>query len=778
MSIALVIAASVALALECPDGTRPLTVPVSGGGAERYCAKPSGQPHGDGEILSVDGRVLSRGAWLDGAKHGAWRLYRDTGQSWQTGSYAHGARVGPWTTLGADGEPVATVFHGALGEGWSAGRASKDARVRWQTVAAEGLPAVEVVEDAVLMRQGTRLAAVSPDTGAVAWSLADPSGWRSGAVVAGDHAAAVTRSGLVVVADLESGRTRGIRTGRGASDVLDVDADTVWVRDGAGRLAAWRVETGEAAWVSRQSVEPVAPVAVGRVVVGSRGRELYAVRADTGAKAWGARLDATVVALAGGFGGDSVLALTATGGVQRFDAADGAPGATLSPERPRSVGAGAWIREEEGGVVLGLGDQVRRIAAGSGSLRVAVEGLGPTADLHGEVACGGVGGLSCRLGASGAFVEDLPPVPVAGPVVVLDSVVVVPTADRLVAVDPLGGTPSGEGGEMLVRVRASADATPTEGLVPYDVVDRFGETGDCMHTEAVVDLRSARALLPPELAGSAIVELPELEIAWSDHDPEWRFAEGWEPDRIAGRWDVSWSSWWRPELEAVVPVDGSPQAAAALDHLLTCDGPGATFRGQVLAHDTRRRLVLEGMVQLEPFPHEVEGLAGCLVDLWVDGEDYGPFRPFGQSGWMDTHVSIDGVVDAPEPPEAGLPLPAVVEAGVLTVETLFPGELARREVVVDAPVAVERADGWPTGLDAVLIDGSGAGGLDPVVARMSIEDLVLLDAPEHTEWWSVTRTMALDAWDEGPRVVWSLSDCPVAPAGTEAAAPEEAEPAP
>ena len=48
---------------------------------------------------------------------------------------------------------------------------------------------------------------------------------------------------------------------------------------------------------------------------------------------------------------------------------------------------------------------------------------------------------------------------------------------------------------------------------------------------------------------------------------------------------------------------------------------GAGVQAEVVEQELLqiRRLVLEGMVQLEPFPHEVEGLTGCLVDLWVDG---------------------------------------------------------------------------------------------------------------------------------------------------------------
>lgn len=53
-----------------------------------------------------DGTVKLRGAYLDGAMHGAWEFYRTDGSLMRSGSFDRGRQTGVWRTRSRDGRIV------------------------------------------------------------------------------------------------------------------------------------------------------------------------------------------------------------------------------------------------------------------------------------------------------------------------------------------------------------------------------------------------------------------------------------------------------------------------------------------------------------------------------------------------------------------------------------------------------------------------------------------------------------------------------------------------
>ena len=784
-----------ARAVDCPDGTGPVRSALPGALFEDGCATVGGVPHGPSEVRAVDGTLRAIGSWTSGARQGTWRFYDAAGRTAEVGDYDAGARVGVWTTLAPDGTPTATLFHGPLG-GARAGQGAVDPRLRWstgvppaleapttadrpETEAAATAPAADGGAHAMAARvvawgplalasDARGFSGVALDDGATRFSVQPADGLRTHPVGSRRHLAAVTGSGLVVVADPDAGRVVRVRTEAGATHVAAVDQDTIWVRDGVGRLAAWSWEDGRVRWQTRRSHGDVAPIYAAGAVLGARGREVHAVDARTGAGRWQARMDSEVVALASGRDG-SVLVRTRSGALERMRATNGEPLATLVD--PGAAPATGDVRDEAGGVIL-LG---RTSAGWLGG--TAVEGFSTPPDLAEGLACGGgaAGGLRCRVPGAAEDRVGLPGVRPVGPVRILGELLLVPTSAGLVAVDleVLLAT-TGESEVGLPVVLWPLWGGPVEARLPYSVVHREGAAADCELVDGVLDLSGAVALLPADEDGLRppfSVEVPELEVGWHDGEPAWSFGPDWTGDLLDARWEASYTAWWRPELLAVTPLDASPAAAAALDRLLACDGPGARFRGQAIAVMGGRRLVLEGQLRLDPWPHEVDGLAGCLVDVSVDGEDLGPLRPSAASGWIDLHLAQLGGASEPIIPEDGVPLPLGIEDGEVLVETLLPGEVERVELAFTAPVDLTLEDAWPSGLDLVLRADGGA-----ELLRLPGDDLVLSEPPAHTEWWSLRSAAPMAPEAAGPSSLWSRTDC--AEALVEDAPPQDAAAAP
>lgn len=773
--------------LPCPAGTGPVRTALPDGLVEDACARVGGVPHGPSVIRAADGSLRAAGDWVEGARHGTWRFYGADGRTREVGDFTAGARVGTWTTLAPDGTPVATVFHDALG-GAAAGQGSGDPRVRWATGA---VPALDRVPDAqagaeaepdplsdpalqpgagavsgerpgpdlrvglwgtlALRSDAHGIRVVSLGDGAARWATRPPDGLGGEPVTSRRFLAATTGSGMVLVVDPDAGRQVRIRTEAGATHVAAVDQDTVWLRDGVGRVAAWSWQDGAVRWQSRRSYAAVAPAYAEGAVVAARGRELHALDARTGDGRWTIRLDSEVVSVQSGRDG-TVLAATRSGAVERISGAEGRPLQTLV--EPGAGGAEAALRDEPGGVVRRGPGAVRLLGGAEAA------GFAGWPDLADGLACGGDpgGGLRCRTPGATEDRLRIPGLAPAGRVRLHGELLLVPTKDGLVAVDlpvALATSEAPTGGLPVVLLPEGG--LPIDASLPFDLVERPGADPACTLTDAVLDLGAAVAALPVADDGARPafrVEVPELQVDWTEGDPAWAFGPGWQGDLLDARWEATYTTWWRPELVAVTPFDGSASAAAALDRLLACDGPGASFRGQAIAVQAGRRVVVEGRLRLQPWPHEVDGLLGCLVDVSVDGEDLGPFRPSEQSGWIDLHIAQHGGDTEPVLPDEGAALPPSIDSGELVLETLLPGELERVELGFGTPALLSLEDAWPSGLDLVVRDEAGTERL-----RTPGDDLRLDAGPDHTEWWAVGTVAPVAPEAAGPSTLWSRSDC-------------------
>jgi hypothetical protein len=774
---------------DCPRSTRPQESATRDGGVERWCAMKDGTPHGPFLVVGPDGRALARGQMAQGARDGAWQLYRADGTAWQVGTYLAGSRVGAWTTLGVDKVPTATLIHGDLLPGLPAAPASHDPRVRWATPGAlpDQLDAPGAIAsgaaryrprvdgDRLLQVEGRQLASIDLATGATQWR-SQGNGALLPTLVAGEtRLAVVTASGLLVVVDPDGGSQVGIRTGLGAKVPVRVDARHAVVQDGAGRLSSWRVETGEVEWTSRRAYGEVPPLDAGVVLLAARGREVHALDPKTGAHRWQATLPSRVVELAQGRD-NTVLVRTSAGAIERLGAVDGAPVHTLASPggvEPSAALHATRIREDADGVLLFAQDGVRLLDPVSGAIRETVTGLEATVDRFEALACGTgpEGGLVCQ---GSAMDVDLPGLQPVSSVLVLGDLIVVPTAGGLVAVDPMLANVGGAAGSRLYAVVSPTDGGPeVEVALPAREVTRAGTDGACEITDLVVDLSVAQdAVLPNEdgVRPAFSLSIPEVQVAWQDGDSPWSFAPGWDTELLESRWEATWMVAWRPALLDVVVLDGSGDAAGELDALLMCEGAGASFRGRVLAVDSHKRLLFEGDIRLDPFLHDFDGEVGCLLDLYVNGEDMGPFRGPSLPGWMDLSLVQTGSDVSPTLAETGPPLPVDLVRGDLSIETLIPGELARRELQLSGGVSFTLLDAWPEGTDFGVVDAHGA-----VWAQLPGDDLRLADDPLYEEWWALTTRTPLSVDADYVRSIWTRGDCPQAePAATPAVPPADA----
>ena len=786
--------------LACPAGTGPLRTTRPGGLVEDGCARVGGIPHGPSVVRDAAGTIRERGTWSEGARSGEWRTYDAAGHTLEVGSYVGGARTGTWTTLASNGRPVATVFHDPLSAG-APGRTSPDPRVRWATGPAPVLRVESRSSDEETMRpgppeegtggdpeeslahgydghhsdsfagnlspwgdevvrvHGTGLLALDLADGSERWKSRLPDGPGSGPVMSRRFLAMTTGSGMVLVVDPDAGRQVRIRTEAGATHVAAVDQDTVWVRDGVGRIAAWSWLDGRVRWQSRRSYGRVAPTFASGAVVAGRGRDISALDEGTGVRRWSTRLDSEVAAIAPGRDG-TVLVTTRSGAVERLSGRDGAPLETL-----RSPGSGqvmGLLRDEASGPVLRTAHAVGRLGT------PVVDGFATRPDLQDGLACGGSvsGGLRCRAPGASEDRLRLHGVHPRGGVELVADLLLVPTQAGVVAIDlAVALATSAEPVYGLPVVLQPQGFPPTETRLPFDVVSRPGVASGCTLVDGVLDLGPAAAILPVLEDGtrpSFSVRIPVLQVDWEEGDPEWSMGPEWSGDLLDSRWEATYTVGWRPELLAVTPFDGSPSAAAALDRLLACTGPGATFRGQAIAVEAGRRVVVEGGLTLQPWAHEVDGQPGCLVDLAVDGEDLGPFRPTSESGWIDVHIAQEGGDTAPRIPGMDVPLPAGFDSGELIIETLLPGALEREELGFETPASVGLEDAWPSGLDLVVRDAS-----ETEFLRFPGDDLRLSGPAHHTEWWALQGMEVPPGTEPGPSTLWSRSDCD----GAEGASP-------
>ncbi|MEC8425728.1 MAG: PQQ-binding-like beta-propeller repeat protein, partial [Myxococcota bacterium] len=435
-----------ALAVDCPDGTGPVRTVLLGGLVEDGCATMAGVPHGPSEVRATDGTLRARGAWKDGARDGPWRHYDDAGRSREVGSYAGGARTGTWTTLSAAGSPVATVFHAELG-GSAMGQGSPDPRIRWMTarparvtgadgpqqtasIGAAGTrqPRVSVWGALALRSDAAGVSAIALADGATRFSVAPPDGLRAHPIGSRRFLAAVTGTGMALVVDPDAGHTVRIRTAAGATHVAAVDQDTVWVRDGVGRLAAWSWLDGSVRWQTRRSFGSVPPIYVAGAVLASRGREVSATDAKTGRRRWQARLDSEVLSVVAGRE-DTVLVGTASGTVERFAGGDGTPLETLA--QPAGQILPGTLHDLPSGVLIRGADAVGWLGGET------ADGFGTPPDMADGLACGGSGsgGLVCRAPRAADSPLLLPELVPAGPVQFVGDLLLVPTLAGMTAVD-------------------------------------------------------------------------------------------------------------------------------------------------------------------------------------------------------------------------------------------------------------------------------------------------------------------------------------------------------
>ncbi len=106
---------------DCPDGTEPreLSVPAADT-TMRWCERiglgGARVQHGRWEKLR-DGRVVERGSYQEGVRHGRWTIFWSSGQRQSQGEYQDGRRSGVWVFYREDGSEIRRIDYGSLDDG-------------------------------------------------------------------------------------------------------------------------------------------------------------------------------------------------------------------------------------------------------------------------------------------------------------------------------------------------------------------------------------------------------------------------------------------------------------------------------------------------------------------------------------------------------------------------------------------------------------------------------------------------------------------------------------
>lgn len=689
------------------------------------------------------GKLIETGQLVDGLRQGAWTHHHGAGSA--TLTYDSARPDDAWSGKQPRGD-ARSLWRVQLDRPATALAAGEDT-VAVVSPAAGGGANVVVLERG----SGRRLAEVGLSTGL-----------RAGLTLGTDHLIAVTGPGELLWIDglraeddatAAGPRVLKVRTATSITHAGPVLSDgTVLVRDGQGRVGGLDLDTGALAWSGKVTLDAVSPVAVGDVAVGVRGgREVRATEVGTGEFAWQARMSAPVAGLLAG--PDRVLVWTRAGELLALSADTGAPlwsevvapppgvqWRTLAP-RLRVSGGSVVVETVHQAVVLGVetGDLLHRFDA------QMPDGADGAADLvvseHHACTTGRTRGLRCQPGDWSAPTSA----PALPPVITEDAVVVATQDGQLTAIDTtLGPAIAGgavDGGRVLLDVELTtvlevpaalpglrAELPPgeseapsmaqdavsvgveTESLtLPYVVVERdFNERDTvCTRTTAMLGLPDAAWARDGEEAGGSAASAPwvwleslllDPDLGEGDFtlDPAWTV----EPDTTT--WQMSWWHHHRGVLSEVVVPLADPQEAAQVDALLRCETPPGRFAGRAVLDDGYRTTELEGLLEITPHPHSVDGVPGCLLDVAVSGEDLGSWSSPLMPAWSEVVLSVTDPVDWPV-------LDAVAEGDPAAVPEQVEGD-----VVLDVytPWHTDRTRVSHTGRLALQV---GADPVDPAV---------------------------------------------------------------
>lgn len=780
----------------CPPDRQSVQV-MDETGTWDVCQLADGTRDGPATLRRYDGSLAARGDFDDGERSGEWRFYSRSGGTEQAGRYTGGQRTGVWSTFSPDGEIAATVTWWGPSEPRTRRRAPPDRRLTWSRQLGAAARSVTPVADALLVEHGRTWTLLDADSGAERWSVALPAALRPGLAASTDRLAAITGPGEVLVVELASGMARRIRTNLGATNIVDIAAGGIIVREGAGRIEALDPVTGGSRWRTKLASDTVAPVVVSPGVVAIvRGRDVRALRLDRpDSVVWQARLDHSVAQLAAGWGGQRIYALDQRGELVALGAATGRPQWSALLPGVAGRAAGVSLRDDTHSLVVGTGD--RLLAYDRDGRTRADDPLPKEAALGGDL----LGDLRCfasrdgelRCGSARLHTVEwtLPTGPLSHAPVVLGDAVVVATADgRLLWVDAALAAASEESTPDDARVLDPAlpllldysdGSFGMEGVAataPLLELVRPTPQAGCRRHEALLDL--GRATLDAtglawDAADLRTVAVPVLAIDETSLDaPAAVDDELWEIEDRGRRWSVAYWTEWRPQLREMAALGDDAAAAAEVDRLLRCEGPPARFEGTAVLQDGLVERRIAGRISARPVPHVLDGLPGCLIDLSLAGEPLGTWSSPSLPGWVELGLTLD---DRDGGDASELALPPVGVAGFpdgsvdgrLEIDALLPGASERERLSLDGALWLERPLPWEPSPsadpgDLVVYDGEAE------ALRLPADGLIYAEIGVHADgedapvvsWTSWVRLRGREATSPSQSRfmrVWSVEVC-------------------
>lgn len=584
----------------------------------------------------------------------------------------------------AAGQPV---LEGAVQPLLSPVSSPADPRLAWSLPLQGGVQAIDWLGEEVALRLSRSLVLLDPEAPSAARRVPLP-GVPAGPVVGSGALLALPVVGgdLVVIS---GGLARLWHTPAGFSHVTAVQGGLVLGRDGASHLVAFDPRLGVPRWKTRIAFDDRAPAAVPGLLVGVRGKDLRAVRAEDGAFAWQARLARPAVQVKGAYDGGGVFALDAEGELTALSALDGAPRWTRRLPGLGPLAATATLRDDADALVIVAGGRVIRIAHEGGALLYdgtlgkrettvdpdTFEGQLCTAPFGGGLSCG-------RLGEPPRFTVPLGAI-TASPLLLGDTALVATADKRLHRVRVDVAEETGEGG----TIARTALVTIGGAAAPVPVVEVRGE-GPCAGAAHTLDLDGYVApALPAEL------ELEEYRRTWGAAEEGWRFDPAWQVEPLSRRWEVSYWYAWDPEVIDASVYDGSEQDALDLGALLHCELDSGDWLGELRARQGNVTRLYQGRLHVQSLPHEVEGELGCLLEVSLDDEPIGVWAGPGEDAWLDLHIALEGASAAPVLGLDASPPVGLLE-GELHVETLLPGAEGRAERVFQGELELDYHRDW------------------------------------------------------------------------------------
>ena len=777
--------AQAAEALVCPDGTADSEVTFADG-TEVWCARPDGTRHGPYQKRDLTGRVIERGFWENGERSGHWRYYDLQGKVIRTGQMTEGRPEGAWTHFDPTGEPSATITHGAFPPADSAPPQPADPRYRWQATL-DGTPTAwwPVGTDGVAVAIGTtRLVVLSLESGAITADIPLPAPLRPQLVVEGSRILGVTGPGELFVVDLDDlggGTWQRVRTPVGVTDAIRTGPDgTVWVRSGQGRLIGLDLDSGDTTWSTKRFIDEVRPVSTDHLVVGVRdAREVRAVTGGTGAFAWQARMPAPIVGLA--TTSDQVLAVLRTGTVQALATQLGTPLWDLT--LPLSAGVQPTIHTTADQLWVTTPHEAWRLDPVRGVVLDHHTAQAPDDDKAADFSVGAR--RSCTTGRKGAircFPGDwqvAAPPPALPALLTTNAVVVADQQGTITALDPSlaraieQGTPIDA--EVLLDEPLDAelfwDDEPIAIELPTVVVERPRPDADCSVTTAAVQLpvpgdfwapEGSEDDAPPE-ADDAVLLIDDLVLYDDLGEGVFEVHPDWDETPAGTTWRMTWWHQHRPTLTALLATIDDTTDPAEVDALIRCEGPPARFAGVAQLEDGLRAFRLTGNLEVTPHPHSLDGVPGCLLDIFVSGTDHGAWSSPILPAWSEVTLEVHGDT-LPDDLPVYVDVPEQL-TGQVWIDAYEPWTLDRTEHLIDGTVDFRIDDtGDPRGPILRAFAGTRRV-LEVPVPELTYgavdidDDGTVIPAPTIESHVHLARAVPFDTPDDSWRVLWTRSSC-------------------